>query len=153
MKSEDPTKFSVSSGLLDMPVAPNGGSLDKPGPSLSSNWEQRQTHTAFYQAQISSTQQAAIFAMGASPLLFVLGDTMTKLSGLRGDQDWAVLFVTIFAWFILNTIFAVSFSHSAARIRAAYHKEHAELFPGSDPYLLESFLLDFSDKNPKLVRV
>ena len=117
----------------------------------NANWELRQKHASFYQTLVSSAQQAAISAATSVSLILTLGAAMTKLSGVPESQDWNILLIAVFAWGISSTIMVIGFSRSAKRIDMDYRSEHARIFPGHDPYRLESFLLDFAGRNPKLV--
>ncbi len=115
-----------------------------------SDWELRQKHTTFFQAMLGSVQQGAISANTASAVIVTLGGIMAKFSDVLPSQGWIILLITVVAWIFLTGMLVTSFSRSAVRIETAYLLEHEKLFPNTSPYHLESFLLDFADKNPFL---
>lgn len=115
-------------------------------------WEVRQKHASFHQTLLGSAQQAALAYNTAAVLLITIGLAMVKFSGVAADQDWAILFVTIIGWLVLSWALLVGFGRSACRIRMTYEAEHAALFPGAVPHRLESFLLDFVDRNTRIYR-
>ncbi|RZL81498.1 MAG: hypothetical protein EOP66_05810 [Sphingomonas sp.] len=114
------------------------------------DWERRQKHAAFFQTMIASVQQSAISANTASAVIITLGGVMAKFSDVLPADGWMILFVSTIAWVALTATLVTSFSRSAVRIDEAYKREHAQYFPGAMPYRLESFLLDFADRNPRL---
>lgn len=120
-------------------------------PSVA-DWEAQQKHASFFQAQLSFPQQAAIASNAAMSILVTLGIAMKSFSGVTGDQDWQVLFVTVIAWMAVTFWLMAGFARSAWRVRARYRSEQVTLFPQAEPYRLESFLLDFADNHAFLFR-
>jgi len=119
---------------------------------LDANWEARQKHAAFFQTQIGSAQQAAIASHTTSALLITLGLAVTKFAEVTPSQSWTLLFVATFFWLILTLVLTGGFSASAVRINKAYREEHDRLFPGQQPYRLESYLLGVAQNIPWLVK-
>ena len=118
---------------------------------VTDDWERRQKQATFFQTLLGSVQQSAISANTASAVIITLGGAMAKFSDVLPSYDWVVLLLATVAWVITSAIMVASFSRSAVRIEATYRREHALYFPKATPYRLESFLLDFADRNPALV--
>lgn len=109
-----------------------------------SSWEQRQKHAAFYQTQVSSIQQAALAFNTTGTLVITLAVAMSKMSGVTEGSDWAAVFIGVVGWLALTVLLTHGHSGSAERVREAYLLEHAQLFPGTEPYRLESYLLRYT---------
>ncbi len=112
------------------------------------NWEQRQKHASFFQTQIGSVQQAALAATAFSTILLTATFAFKDFSDLSPDEYWIIVIFGVFLWFLSGGLTVYSFGRSARRIRNTYLSEHAMLFPGSTPYSLESYLLNFAEKTP-----
>lgn len=121
-------------------------------PEATTNWEERHKHTSCYQTSLGLVQQAAIPSNATSALMLTLGFPVTRFSGVETGQDWTIFLMTVFGWLLLTGLLTVGFAKSARRIRSEYLSEHEALFPGHRPHRLESFLLDFADKNAFLFR-
>ncbi len=119
------------------------------GAAAVAMWEQRHKHAGFYQTQINAVQQASLAFNTAGTVIITLSVAMTKLSDFAGGGDFWPIFLGVVGWVILTFILTNSYQRSAERVRAAYEKEHALLFPGLTPYRLESYLLRYSDKDAK----
>lgn len=124
---------------------------DRESPLPSADWERRQKHAAFFQTMLGSVQQSALSMNTTAVILITVGSVVAKFSGVLESHDWIIFAIAIVAWALLSGILVSGFGRSAMRIEATYLKEHAELFPSAGPYRLESYLLDFAERNPWLV--
>ncbi len=116
------------------------------------NWEKRQKHASFFQNQIGFVQQAALAEIAALMILLTVIFMLSKLSVITPNQDIIVVIFGIISLFIVSILIAKGFIRSAYRIRDTYLSEHDILFPGSTPYSLESYLLNFADNRPAPAR-
>jgi len=96
---------------------------------------------SFFQAQVGLMQQAAIGAQATAALVITLGLGMAKFSGVAAGQDWTALLFGVLGWLLLVVLLTASFGKAARRIERAYLADQARLFPGAEPYRLESVLL------------
>lgn len=127
---------------------------DVPAPAVEeaasvAMWEQRHKHAGFYQTQINAVQQASLAFNTAGTVIITLSVAMTKLSDFARGGDFWPIFLGAIGWAILTFVLTNSFQRSAERVRAAYEKEHALLFPSLPPYRLESYLLRYADKKAR----
>lgn len=114
-----------------------------PTTAVQATWEQRQKHAGFYQTQVSAIQQAALAFNTTGTLVITLAVAMSKMSGVTEGSDWAAVFIGVVGWLALTVLLTHGHSRSAERVREAYLLEHAQLFPGTEPYRLESYLLRY----------
>ncbi len=119
-------------------------------PKPTANWEERQKLASFHQALLNPVQQAAVALFVAASLTITLAIATTKLSGVTDGQDWYMILVGLAGWWLLIWMIVAHFRPIAARINAVYLDEHRHLFPGAQPYRLESFLLQRSRKGSGL---
>lgn len=111
--------------------------------AVPATWEERQKHAGFYQTQVSAIQQAALAFNTTGTLVITLAVAMSKMSGVTEGSDWAAVFIGVVGWLLLTVLLTHSHSRSAERVRQAYLLEHTQLFPGTEPYRLESYLLRY----------
>ncbi len=111
--------------------------------AVAATWEQRQKHAGFYQTQVSAIQQAALAFNTTGTLVITLAVAMSKMSGVTEGSDWAAVFIGVVGWLALTVLLTGGHSRSAERVRNAYLLEHAQLFPSTEPYRLESYLLKY----------